>query len=156
MAGNKEEVDKIAPLNLPDITNSIISLSRNPSSIQINSNDESWDKLEQDLMNSYSSKRNISRFPTTNLPLHDPNIVTCAVGEPVFVHLDIKNPLGIPIVLNNISVRCSFGDQVEGAVGEDKDREHLILIEYEGFTVENIPDFSVGAGGEAKVKYYVN
>ncbi|KAJ3221198.1 Trafficking protein particle complex 8 [Clydaea vesicula] len=164
--GKKEDMEKLKPLNIPIFIDksTIISLSRNALNSQSQNdertkvNDEHWELLESDLVEygynkNQAIKKNSSNFSKIVSVKQAVNILTCAVGESVFVHLEIENPLQVSITLSNISVRCNFGSiPREDEDYNDGDRSNLILVERSGFTVENIPDFILGPNERAKLQ----
>lgn len=57
------------------------------------------------------------------------------------------------MTLKNISIRCIYGELPKNMNDFiDEDRTNIILVDKDGYTVENIPDFMLGGNERTKVR----
>ncbi|KAI8819635.1 ER-golgi trafficking TRAPP I complex 85 kDa subunit-domain-containing protein [Fimicolochytrium jonesii] len=138
--------------NLPALPIPIIDLwSTNVSLLEAHSGqpkqvanmDETWETMENELFEDGFKKSGLLQ-PT--LSLANKGKTTCAVGEPVFVTFEVRNPMDIPIQINNVHLECSFGGgpPIVSDLRWIADSQSPLKVEHPQYDVENIPEVALG------------
>ncbi|KAI9095614.1 ER-golgi trafficking TRAPP I complex 85 kDa subunit-domain-containing protein [Phlyctochytrium arcticum] len=124
---------------------------------QVAKRDEEWDIMENQLYEEGYAKTGGLRGGALPLSFTNRGKTTCAVGEPVFVTLEVYNPMNIPIQINNVSLECCYEDQptplsdlVWTAEGTSPEK-----ISYEEFDVHNISEISLDGHEKQRVELRV-
>ncbi|KAJ3044711.1 Trafficking protein particle complex 8 [Rhizophlyctis rosea] len=150
-----DDIAKFPPLPIPTFKDSSVrvsllegqSTSLTPETLP----DEEWERMEQELYEEgYNKSPILGRKFTTGVKetagLLPGGKTHCAVGEPVFVTVEVHNPMQIPVHLNNVFSECaSEGSAPAGSNLLSAERASS-NVSYAQFDAEVIPEISLNAG----------
>ncbi|TPX46164.1 hypothetical protein SeMB42_g03809 [Synchytrium endobioticum] len=78
------------------------------------SDDDIWRNMENEFQDFLSStNKRASRVPMTTMKNTDKTL--CAIGEPLFVHFELSNPLQIAVALSDIVIECKLDVDLNAA-----------------------------------------
>ncbi|KAJ3087304.1 Trafficking protein particle complex 8, partial [Quaeritorhiza haematococci] len=122
-----QDLESLPRPQVPELVHSSVRISLSRSSTSSSSSasaggaggsgsgasDDVWEAMEKDLVeggwfsnggtSGVGGKGGRSMFALSSN--RDVNSVTCAIGEPVFVHMELYNPMQVPITINDVCVR---------------------------------------------------
>ncbi|KAI8149716.1 ER-golgi trafficking TRAPP I complex 85 kDa subunit-domain-containing protein [Fennellomyces sp. T-0311] len=106
--------ESLPNLGLPAIDNQHVRVSLSNAQANNMDNPEEWTSMERELLEQNIAKGYIygSKKALALQQQHD-NRVTCAIGEPTIVHIEVINPLQIAIQLNNLVLGCEHRESMK-------------------------------------------
>ncbi|TPX31316.1 hypothetical protein SmJEL517_g05349 [Synchytrium microbalum] len=110
LAGKSSVPINVPSIDIPHIDPStvyITLLETGQQQMQDGDDDEIWLDMETKLNNLVSStyKKITSRAPIVSKNLDK---MLCAIGEPLFVHFELFNPLQISVAISNVVIECQL------------------------------------------------
>ncbi|KAI9364018.1 ER-golgi trafficking TRAPP I complex 85 kDa subunit-domain-containing protein [Zopfochytrium polystomum] len=139
-----EQLESLPPAPIPLLDDSSINVAllESQNTSLVTKDDELWDSMEKDLVDlGFNEKagpgKKVARLVKTT---RDQGKTVCAVGEPVFISMVLRNPLLIPLEINDVFLQADFIAKA-GATDADPavNPSAIGLIQYEYFDVSCIP-----------------
>ncbi|KAJ3123555.1 Trafficking protein particle complex 8, partial [Physocladia obscura] len=151
-----QKVENLPQTPLPVLLHQTVSVSlvQKLQAGQTSVNDAVWDKMENDLVENGFNKN--GKPVKLMKAVRDGGNTICAVGEPVFVSFEVKNPLQIPLLFNDISLFARFDpSQAKPSLGDDHKSSRELKHCYEFFDLENIPKLTLEANETRRIQLTV-
>ncbi|KAI9315655.1 ER-golgi trafficking TRAPP I complex 85 kDa subunit-domain-containing protein [Dichotomocladium elegans] len=105
--------ESMPDLGLPFIDEKNIRVTLSNAQSNTDSQEE-WMTMERELVEESIAQGYFSgKKKTLALQQYDQNRVVCAVGEPAIVHIELRNPLQVPIDLNDIVLGCEHRESMK-------------------------------------------
>ncbi|KAJ3204257.1 Trafficking protein particle complex 8 [Entophlyctis luteolus] len=130
---------------------------------QLMADDAVWDKMEADLVENGYNSMTLTQTKSSRRPVRimkgvrDGGNTVCAVGEPVFVTFEIRNPLHVNLDLSDVTLTASF---VESRQKRANNMTPSVEISdsrlcHQFFDVEYVPSLTIEANETRQVQLKV-
>lgn len=142
---------------------SILDSSSSSTHTILHGEEDIWQKLESELVQDGFNRKAppTKHLAIRNVAIREGGKTICAVGEPLFVLMEVRNPLQIEIIVGEVFLECAYYPQIQMIPTQPTLPTEWTIhgtitpgrISYEQWEVEKIPEVTLQPNEKRKVRY---